>query len=511
MTGLHSQETGMFKVQTSLAQLSPNTVWEKLGLRQVNSNQMPLAGRLKHFVTNWELVTKDPWVLSAISGYQICFTEHPYQNTQPNMTFSVKDQELINKELEDLIKKTSNSVCTIKSGYRLRQHNFCDPQKRWGAKTSVQPEAFKSVCQVRPFQNGGHTYAERPPKAKRFFSKNRSKGCLFYGANMEESPKVSSVYLARHPMGVSVSTVWLSQRTTRLYKNPKTSSGFVTKTGHSVNYLSRRYIVNGSYSRRTNSAHNTDCIFPRTVGVCNKLHKVSTESSAINRISGFSYKFSHFSNQPFKRQGKKYQTRMFKSFSKSINNSPRVSKATRQTKCLNSSSIPRTAALSISPSSQKTKLGQTRELRSPSNLVTSSSKRTEMVARSSSSMEWESSIERASHPDHRNRCINYGLGSLLRTSSNPRPLISNRKTAAHKLFRTPGRGVCPQVLFKKQVRYSNAIADGQHIGHQLHKQNGGLNFTSLIQPRLRPLAMVPRKINHSHGTAFTRVSKCHFR
>ena len=110
-----------------------------------------------------------------------------------------------------------------------------------------------------------------------------------------------------------------------------------------------------------------------------------------NRISGFSYKFSNFSNQPSKRQGKKYQTRMFKSFSKSIDNNPRLSKATRQAKCLNSSSIPCTAALSISPSSQKTKLGQTRELRSPSNLVTSSSRRTEMVARSSSSMEWESS------------------------------------------------------------------------------------------------------------------------
>ena len=72
-------------------------------------------------------------------------------------------------------------------------------------------------------------------------------------------------------------------------------------------------------------------------------------------------------------------------------------------------------------------------------------------------------------------------------------------------------GFALKSFFKKQVRYSCAIADGQHIGHQLHKQNGGLNFTSLIQPRLRPLAMVPRKINHSHGTAFTRVSKCHCR
>ena len=80
-----------------------NTLWDELGLQQVNSNQMPLAGRLKYFAKNWELVTNDPWVLSAISGYQICFTEHPYQNTQPIMTFSVDDQELINRELEDLI------------------------------------------------------------------------------------------------------------------------------------------------------------------------------------------------------------------------------------------------------------------------------------------------------------------------------------------------------------------------------------------------------------------------
>ena len=33
--------------------------------------------------------------------------------------------------------KTSNSVCTIKSGYKLCQHNFCDSQKRWVANTAI--------------------------------------------------------------------------------------------------------------------------------------------------------------------------------------------------------------------------------------------------------------------------------------------------------------------------------------------------------------------------------------
>lgn len=124
----------MFKVQTSSAQLSPNTVWEKLGLCQVNSNQMPLAGRLKHFVTNWELVTKDPWVLSAISGYQICFTEHPYQNTQPNMTFSVKDQELINKELEDLIQKQAIQFVPSNQGTGCVSTIFVIPKKGGGQR-----------------------------------------------------------------------------------------------------------------------------------------------------------------------------------------------------------------------------------------------------------------------------------------------------------------------------------------------------------------------------------------
>ena len=57
-------------------------------------------------------------------------------------------------------------------------------------------------------------------KPNDFLEKNRFKRCIFYSTNMEESPNVSTVYLARNPMGVSVSTVWPSQCTTRLYKNP---------------------------------------------------------------------------------------------------------------------------------------------------------------------------------------------------------------------------------------------------------------------------------------------------
>ena len=36
-------------------------------------NNLPQAGRLKHFLSAWEQITKDPWVLQVVSGYQIEF------------------------------------------------------------------------------------------------------------------------------------------------------------------------------------------------------------------------------------------------------------------------------------------------------------------------------------------------------------------------------------------------------------------------------------------------------
>ena len=51
------------------------------------------------------MVTNDHWVDNTISGYQICFTNLPYQNTIPSMIVSVEDQVVIDKEIEEMIQK----------------------------------------------------------------------------------------------------------------------------------------------------------------------------------------------------------------------------------------------------------------------------------------------------------------------------------------------------------------------------------------------------------------------
>ena len=30
---------------------------------------LPLAGRVSHFIKNWEIITQDPWVLNCVKGY----------------------------------------------------------------------------------------------------------------------------------------------------------------------------------------------------------------------------------------------------------------------------------------------------------------------------------------------------------------------------------------------------------------------------------------------------------
>jgi hypothetical protein len=69
-----------------------------------------------------------------------------------------------------------------------------------------------------------------------------------------------------------------------------------------------------------------------------------------------------------KRQSKKHQTRMSESPRPPNNNGERISQVIRQVKCLNSSSFPGIAALSLPPSCQKTKLGKTGELQGSSDL-----------------------------------------------------------------------------------------------------------------------------------------------
>ena len=67
--------------------------------------KVPLAGRLKHFKKNWEVLTQDPQVLSIVEGYKIPFTEEPIQFQLPaEAHFNLEQTNLIDQEVQMLRK-----------------------------------------------------------------------------------------------------------------------------------------------------------------------------------------------------------------------------------------------------------------------------------------------------------------------------------------------------------------------------------------------------------------------
>ncbi|CAG2251239.1 unnamed protein product [Mytilus edulis] len=70
------------------------------------SKQFPIAGRLKHFVKNWEIITSDKKILKDIQNVEITFQSHPIQLKDPRMTvLNQKEKHLMSTEVKEMLTK----------------------------------------------------------------------------------------------------------------------------------------------------------------------------------------------------------------------------------------------------------------------------------------------------------------------------------------------------------------------------------------------------------------------
>lgn len=76
-----------------------------MGITPMQKQASP-AGRLAHFIMNWQKLTKDRWVLNTVTGYKIDFITEPCQHKIPNPSqLSQLQQELVSQEISELISK----------------------------------------------------------------------------------------------------------------------------------------------------------------------------------------------------------------------------------------------------------------------------------------------------------------------------------------------------------------------------------------------------------------------
>ena len=107
---------------------------EHLKLSKIVQNHIPLGGRLKHFVSNWEKITRDSTILGALKGYKIEFLKTPSQKSVPVINYSEKEYQILNTEIQAMLQKRAVEI--------VDPRNECQNQ-------------FISTLFVRPKKDGG--------------------------------------------------------------------------------------------------------------------------------------------------------------------------------------------------------------------------------------------------------------------------------------------------------------------------------------------------------------------
>ena len=74
-------------------------------------NHLPLAGRLKHCISNWEIISKDPWVLETVQGFCLDLISSPHQFSVPlTVPHSQENMALIDLEIQQMLEKEAIHV-----------------------------------------------------------------------------------------------------------------------------------------------------------------------------------------------------------------------------------------------------------------------------------------------------------------------------------------------------------------------------------------------------------------
>ena len=117
-----------------------------------------LAGRLTHYVKNWEVITQDRWVLQAITGYSLDLLQTPHQAKSPAVLRHCKtDHALITQEVQELLAKQAIKEAQISPNSFIPQL-FLVEKKGGGQRPVVNLKALNSfVCSEHFKMEGLHT------------------------------------------------------------------------------------------------------------------------------------------------------------------------------------------------------------------------------------------------------------------------------------------------------------------------------------------------------------------
>ena len=122
--------------------------------RNWRTPNLPLAGRITNFLSNWSKLTNDQDILQIMKGLKIPFLERPGQKQRPTVIkMSQEEKKSMDTEIYELLRKGGNNSCSRIKG-SICQQRFSDTEiRRWflNQYTSYSHFKMKSLKQLKYF------------------------------------------------------------------------------------------------------------------------------------------------------------------------------------------------------------------------------------------------------------------------------------------------------------------------------------------------------------------------
>ena len=152
----HQMLTKSLGVQSQVVPVNVHPALMAMGMdTKILSRPLQLAGRLQHFLSNWQLLNRDQYISEMVVGIQIPFTIFPHQSRVPPPTFHNQSEKVaIDQEISDMLQKGAIQVVSPMNGEFLSPV-FLVKKKDGGNRPVINLKELNSYVTYQHFKMEG--------------------------------------------------------------------------------------------------------------------------------------------------------------------------------------------------------------------------------------------------------------------------------------------------------------------------------------------------------------------
>lgn len=231
--------------------------------QRVTNNHTLIAESLHLFTPNWEVLTKDQWVINCIQGYTIDITRQPVQNHVPKeLAFDHTQLENLSKEVGNtLAKQVLTPVPKEQTAKGFHSQLFSVPKKDGDIKPRMNLKGLNLFVETVHFKMEGIHMLKDILKHGDWMTKVDLKDSYFMIPMAPNQRRLlrfkwQGTAYQFNCLPVQLPTIWTVVSTMGLYQDHQTNSEHPQNYGSEDDYIHRRCPDHG---RDETSCKRTHC------------------------------------------------------------------------------------------------------------------------------------------------------------------------------------------------------------------------------------------------------------